>query len=215
MPTEQSAQPWTVFFRGVWSHLHAVHGLSDLVQVVGGAKRLQADVCQLELLLPQLVLQLKDDFSLSFGAFAQPANGVTHREEEEGVTSTVIQNTHTHSLEWTNTHLQETVQREAGVSGENCSYNMKVNGELGHLGQWILPVYKSPCFQLSSLRTCSSCGFHNTLLAQWTNGLKVTVILRLTCWVYYCRCCGSSPIFMMQLISNATSRVRCNPILLI
>lgn len=40
------------------SHLHAVHGFSDLIQVVGRAKCLQPDVCQLELLLPQLVLQL-------------------------------------------------------------------------------------------------------------------------------------------------------------
>lgn len=51
---------------------------------MGRAKRLQADVCQLELLLPQLVLQLEDDLRLSFGAFAQPATGITHREEEGG-----------------------------------------------------------------------------------------------------------------------------------
>lgn len=42
--------------------------------MVGGAECLQADVCQLELLLPQLILQLEDDFGLGFGAFAQPAN---------------------------------------------------------------------------------------------------------------------------------------------
>lgn len=40
---------------------------------MGGAERLQADVCQLELLLSQLVLQLQDDFSLGLSAFTQPA----------------------------------------------------------------------------------------------------------------------------------------------
>lgn len=64
--------------------------------MVGGAQRLQADVCQLQLLLPQLVLQLEDNLGLGFGAFAQPATRITHREEE-GVTSRVI--SHTHNLE--------------------------------------------------------------------------------------------------------------------
>lgn len=62
------------------AHLHAVHGLSDLVQVVGRAERLQADVGQLQLLLSQLVLQLKDDLGFGLGALAQPAVGITHRE---------------------------------------------------------------------------------------------------------------------------------------
>lgn len=78
----------------VQPYLHAVHGLSDLVQVVSRAKRLQADIRQLELLLPQLVLQLEDDFGLGLGALAQPATGITHREEE-GVTFGVIPSTHT------------------------------------------------------------------------------------------------------------------------
>lgn len=51
---------------------------------MGGAKCLQADVRQFELLLPQLVLQLEDNFSLSFGALAQPTTGITHREEGGG-----------------------------------------------------------------------------------------------------------------------------------
>lgn len=59
-------------------YLHAVHGLSDLVQVVGRAERLQADVRQLELLLSQLVLQLEDDLRLRLCALAQPATGL-HR----------------------------------------------------------------------------------------------------------------------------------------
>lgn len=62
------------------AHLHAIHGLSDLVQVVGGAERLQADVSQLQLLLSQLVLQLEDDLGLGLGALTQPAVGITHRE---------------------------------------------------------------------------------------------------------------------------------------
>lgn len=73
---------------------------------MGGAQRLQADVCQLELLLPQLVLQLEDDLGLGFGAFAQPATGITHREEEEGghLEGYI---THTQSGEKI-THLKET-----------------------------------------------------------------------------------------------------------
>lgn len=62
------------------AHLHAIHGLSDLVQVVGRAERLQADVSQLQLLFSQLVLQLEDDLGLGLGALAQPAAGITHRE---------------------------------------------------------------------------------------------------------------------------------------
>lgn len=54
------------------AHLHAVHGLSDLVQVVGGAEGLQADVRQLQLLFPEFVLQLEHDLRLGLGALAQP-----------------------------------------------------------------------------------------------------------------------------------------------
>lgn len=54
-------------------HLHAVHGLSDLVQVVSGAEGLQTDVRQLQLLFPEFVLQLEHDFRLGLGALAQPA----------------------------------------------------------------------------------------------------------------------------------------------
>lgn len=67
-------------------HLHAIHGLTDLVQVVGGAKCLQTNVRQLELLLPQLVLQLEDDLSLGLGAFTQPVTGITHTHGGGGVT---------------------------------------------------------------------------------------------------------------------------------
>lgn len=62
------------------THLHAIHGLSDLVQVVGRAERLQADVSQLQFLLSQLVLQLEDDLCLGLSALTQPAVGITHRE---------------------------------------------------------------------------------------------------------------------------------------
>src|SRR4029434_10578224 len=63
------------------AHLHAVHGLPDLVQVVSGAERLQADIGQLELLLPQLVLQLQDDLGLGLRALAQPAGHTPEREQ--------------------------------------------------------------------------------------------------------------------------------------
>lgn len=63
--------------------------------MVGGAECLQADVRQFELLLSQLVLELEDDLRLCLGAFTQPATGITHTEEE-GVTSRVMPNKHTH-----------------------------------------------------------------------------------------------------------------------
>ena len=88
------------------SHLHAVHGLSDLVQVVGGAQRLQADVCQLELLLPKLVLQLEDGFRLGLGAFAEPATRDYTQGGGRGSPPGLYQtHTHTHRR---NTHLKET-----------------------------------------------------------------------------------------------------------
>ncbi len=100
--------------------------------MVGGAKCLKADVCQLELLLSQLVLQLEDDFSLSFRAFTQPATGITQREEE-GVTSRVIPNTHTHNLETKNTHLKESRELFSGKPEsvmKTCTgrYNTEVSG---------------------------------------------------------------------------------------
>lgn len=40
------------------TNLHVVHGLLQLLQLVGGAQSLQADVCQFAFLLPQLCTQL-------------------------------------------------------------------------------------------------------------------------------------------------------------
>lgn len=102
------------------SHLHAIHGLSDLVQVVGGAERLQADVCQLELLLPQFVLQLQDDFSLGFGALAQPAIRDYTQGGGRGSPRRLCQHTHTHTV-LSDKHTfrgkrRAEAQREAGVS---------------------------------------------------------------------------------------------------
>lgn len=123
-------------FSAKWSHLHAIHGLSDLVQVVGGAERLQADVCQLELLLPQFVLQLQDDFSLGFGALAQPAIRDYTQGGGRGSPRRLCQHTHTRS--WvTNTHLEET--GELKLRGKLVSvkvfcrgeYNTKVRGTGG------------------------------------------------------------------------------------
>lgn len=42
------------------TNLHVVHGFPKLVQLVGGVEGLQADVCELHLLLPQLRAQLRD-----------------------------------------------------------------------------------------------------------------------------------------------------------
>lgn len=121
--------------------------------------------------------------------------------------------THTHSLEWRNTHLQET--RELKFRGKLESVEKTAATIWRWVGNW--GIWDSESFPFTILHVYSwavvvSCG---TLLAQWGNGLKVAVILRFTCWVYYCRCSSSRPILMMQLISYTTFRVRCNPILLI
>lgn len=135
MPISHSAQPLTVIVWRLWSHLHAVHGLSYLVQMVGRAERLQANIRQLELLLPQFVLQLEDDFRLGFGAFAQPASGITHREEEGGHLGGYTEHTHSHRV-LSDKHTfagnkKAEVQRKAGVSEKNLHRQVQHEGERG------------------------------------------------------------------------------------
>ena len=59
--------------------LHAVHGLPELVQLVGGAQGLQADVGQLHLLVSQLAAQLHDRFGVGVPALRDPAEKNTKR----------------------------------------------------------------------------------------------------------------------------------------
>jgi len=44
----------------VWSHLHAVDGVSQVVELVRRRQRLQSNVGQFEVLLTQLLLQVGD-----------------------------------------------------------------------------------------------------------------------------------------------------------
>lgn len=53
---------------GARAHLHPVHGLPQLVELVRGAERFQADVGQLHLLVPQLVPELHDRLGLTVDA---------------------------------------------------------------------------------------------------------------------------------------------------
>lgn len=50
------------------SHLHPVHGLPELVQLVGRAEGFQTDVCQLHLLVSQLISQLHDRLGFTIHA---------------------------------------------------------------------------------------------------------------------------------------------------
>lgn len=57
--------------------LHAVHGLPELVQLMGGAERLQPDVRQLHLLLPELAAQLHHRLRLAVQTLRQSAHSDT------------------------------------------------------------------------------------------------------------------------------------------
>ena len=59
--------------------LHAVHGLPELVQLVGGAQGLQTDVGKLHLFVSQLAAQLHDRLSLGVPALGDPAEKNTKR----------------------------------------------------------------------------------------------------------------------------------------
>lgn len=55
------------------AHLHPVHGLPQLVQLVGRAQGFQANVRQLHLLVPQLVPQLHHRLGLAVRALRDTA----------------------------------------------------------------------------------------------------------------------------------------------
>lgn len=61
------SKPWAQPIR-LGSHLHPVHGLPELVELVGGAEGFQADVCQLHLLVSQLIPELHDCLGLTVHA---------------------------------------------------------------------------------------------------------------------------------------------------
>lgn len=50
------------------SHLHPVHGLPELVELVCRAEGFQADVCQLHLLVSQLISELHDRLGFTIHA---------------------------------------------------------------------------------------------------------------------------------------------------
>lgn len=56
------------------SDLHAVHGLPELVQLVGGAQGLQTDVRQLHLFVPQLAPKLHHRLRVIVSALRDPAD---------------------------------------------------------------------------------------------------------------------------------------------
>lgn len=57
------------------AYLHPVHRLPQLVELVGGAQGLQADISQLHLFVSQLISQLHDRLSLTVSAFRNPGLG--------------------------------------------------------------------------------------------------------------------------------------------
>lgn len=67
------------------SHLHPVHGLPELVELVGRAECFQADVRQLHLLVSQLISELHDCLGFAIHALrdSRERGNVTNRSSSE------------------------------------------------------------------------------------------------------------------------------------